>query len=481
MMRQLKGYLTIYVSLCMCVMISLCLVLIEGARRSTIRVEGELITDIAMESVLAEYHRELLNQYNLFYVDSSYGSEVPSHQNIGNRLEFYLRKNTVYGEELGLGFLYKDFLGMEFQDVQVEEVRLATDDNGYGFARQAIEAVKDDVGITYLEEVLNLIQKVEERELLDNDWEEKKDEVDSQIQSYDGKKIQLSEKEWTIVDVVSPTKIVDNMQAKGILWWVTPREEGISGQQVDLTQYVSERAQRGNLNQGNGERQEKLEVSERLLFQEYLLDYTGRYGAEKEQGLLAYQTEYLIEGENSDFANLAGVAGKICAVRQVANMAYLLSNTEKVELAKGAAMLLSTGLLIPEAEPLFEAAILLVWGYMESVYDTKALFSGEKIPLIKTDESWHYSLDCIWSEPGQEVARGEENGQTYDDYLRILLFFQKQETLIHRFMDVVEMDIRLTEGNESFRLDGCLDYLGMRSTIHSAYGYDFEIGRERGY
>ena len=481
MMRPLKGYLTVYVSLCMCVMISLCLVLIEGARRSTIRVEGELITDIAMESVLAEYHRELFYQYNLFYMDSSYGTAEPSYHKVGNRLEFYLRKNTVYGEELELGFLYKDFLGMEFQDVQVEKVRLATDDNGYGFARRAIEAVKDDVGIAYLEEVLKLVQKVEERELLDNGWEEKKDEVDSQIQSYDGKKIQLSEKEWTIVDVGSPTKIVDNMQGKGILWWVIPGDVGISGQQVDLTQYVSERAQRGSLNQGNGERQENLETLERLLFQEYLLDYTGRYGAEKEQGLLAYQTEYLIEGENSDSENLAGVAGKICAVRQVANMAYLLSNAEKVELAKGAAMLLSTGLLIPEAEPLFETAILLVWGYMESVYDTKALFSGKKIPLIKTDESWHYGLDSIWSEPELEAAQGEESGQTYEDYLRIFMFFQKQETLIHRFMDVVEMDIRLTEGNESFRLDGCLDYLGMSSMIHSAYGYDFEISRERGY
>ena len=50
-----------------------------------------------------------------------------------------------------------------------------------------------------------------------------------------------------------------------------------------------------------------------------------------------------------------------------------------------------------------------------------------------------------------------------------------------RFMDVVEMDIRLTEGNENFRLDGCLDYLGMQGVIHSAYGYDFEISRARGY
>lgn len=481
MMRCLKGYLTIYVSLCMCVMISLCLVLIEGARRSTIRMEGELITDIALESVLAEYHRELLNQYNLFYLDSAYGRGVPSYHNVSSRLEYYLDKNTVYAQEIGLSFLYRDFLRMEFQNVQMETVRLATDDYGYGLARQAVEAVKDDIGISYLETVWDLIQKVEVEGFLENSWEAEKNAVDSQIQSYDGRQVQISEKEWVTVDVASPTKIVDNMQAKGILWWVIPGDRGISGQQVDLSQYVSARASDGSLNEGNGERQEKLDVSERLLFQEYLLRYSGRYGQEKEQGLLSYQTEYLIEGEASDEKNLAGVAGKICAIRQVANMAYLLSNPEKVDLAKAAATIMSAALLIPEAQPLFEGAILLVWGYMESVYDTKALLSGGRIPLIKTDESWHYSLDSIWNEPEDEEVSGEETGQTYEDYLRIFLFLQKQEILIGRFMNVVEMDIRLTEGNESFRMDGCIDYVGMSAVIHSGYGYDFEISRERGY
>lgn len=481
MMRRFKGYLTIYMSLCMCVLISLCLVLIEGARRSTIRLEGELITDIAMESVFAEYHRELLNQYNLFYVDSSYGSEAPSLKKLEERLKYYLRKNTVYEDELGLDFLYRDFLGMELRDVQVEEVQLATDNYGYGLARQAVAAVKDDMGISYLEEVWDFIQKVESERLLENDWGDRKNEIDSQIQSYDGKKVQISEREWTFVDVVSPTKVVDNMQAGGILKWVTSGEGGISGQQVDLSQYVSARRSAGMLNRGNVQEQEEPELWERLFFQEYLLRYTGRYGAEKELGLLAYQTEYLIEGSASDEKNLAGVAGSICGIRQVANMAYLLSDAEKVGLAKGAATLLAAGLFIPEAQPLLETAMLLVWGYMESVYDTKVLMAGRKIPLLKTDESWHYGLDCIWSEPGQESVEGEEVGQSYEDYLRVLLFLQKQEILIGRFMDVVEMDIRLTEGNKSFRLDGCLDYFGMHGVIRSAYGYEFEISRAHGY
>ncbi len=478
MKSRVGGYITLYVSLCMSVLIPLCMVLIEGARRSTICMEGEIVADIAMESVLAEYHRELLKQYNLFYVDSSYGSDMPDYENVVNRLSYYLDKNTGYGEELVLDMVYRDFLAMEFQEVDMTAARLATDDMGYGLARQAIEAVKDDLGIAYLEKVLGWIQGVQTGGYLEGDWEKKKDELQKQMQEYGNKEISLSEEEWVAFDVVSPTKIVDNMQAKGILWWVISEEKQISGQTIDRSQYVSGR---NELNQGNGERQEKLGTMERLLFQEYLLRYTGRYGQEKEDGLLAYQTEYLIEGAAADGENLAAVAGKICGIRLVANTAYLLSDGEKRTLIDGVAALLSAALLMPEAEPVIDGAITLAWAYLESVYDTKVLLSGGKVPLTKEAATWHYGLSSIWQEPAKEEVEGLSEGQTYEDYLRVFLFLQNQDTLIARFMDVVEMDIRLTDGNESFRLDGCMDYVGFRAKIHSAYGYDFEISRERGY
>ena len=73
--RRAKGYLTIYLSLTLMIMLSLCLTLIDGTRRSCVRLEAECITDAAVYSVMAEYHRELFRQYNLFYIDSSYGTE----------------------------------------------------------------------------------------------------------------------------------------------------------------------------------------------------------------------------------------------------------------------------------------------------------------------------------------------------------------------------------------------------------------------
>ena len=63
-----QGYLTLYMALVLSVILSLCMTMIEGARRSAMRMEAEVITDSAMRSVLAEYHRELMRQYNIFAI-----------------------------------------------------------------------------------------------------------------------------------------------------------------------------------------------------------------------------------------------------------------------------------------------------------------------------------------------------------------------------------------------------------------------------
>jgi len=60
------GYLTVYMTITLGVILTLCLTMIEGARRSAMRMEAELVTDTAMRSLLAEYNRELMRQYNIF-------------------------------------------------------------------------------------------------------------------------------------------------------------------------------------------------------------------------------------------------------------------------------------------------------------------------------------------------------------------------------------------------------------------------------
>lgn len=76
--KETEAYLTVYAALSLTALISLFLVLLEGVRFNTIQTEAAIITDIAADSILAEYHREMLNQYGMFWVDTSYGTARPS-------------------------------------------------------------------------------------------------------------------------------------------------------------------------------------------------------------------------------------------------------------------------------------------------------------------------------------------------------------------------------------------------------------------
>ena len=68
---QKEGYITVYLSLSLLVMLSLIFTLIEGIRMQTIRFQTECVMDIGLNSIFAEYHRELLDQYDLFAIDTT--------------------------------------------------------------------------------------------------------------------------------------------------------------------------------------------------------------------------------------------------------------------------------------------------------------------------------------------------------------------------------------------------------------------------
>ena len=76
MQTKYNAYLTVYLSLIFGIVLSLLFVLIEGAATGAIRAQAELVADLGIDSVFAEYNRELLEQYRLFFIDSSYGAKM---------------------------------------------------------------------------------------------------------------------------------------------------------------------------------------------------------------------------------------------------------------------------------------------------------------------------------------------------------------------------------------------------------------------
>ena len=469
--RPYNAYLTVYLALCLAVIMSLCLTLIEGVRRNGARLEVEIVTDIGLQSIMAEYHRELMKQYNLFAIDASYGTALCSKANTDTHLQTYLKKNLDYQDVFLSDFLYRDFLGLELEGAEVQKISILTDRGGAVFRRCAADAIKADVGLDLLEELQSWMQTIEVNGLEEGTEETQKQEYDEQIEEYEN------------TDIVNPTGVLENKKKLGILRLVIDDESSLSQNQISLQNLISSRMQQGQVNRGNMEYDtltETEQIVEKFVFQEYLLKYMGRYGQTREEGTLQYQIEYLIAGKDSDMDNLRSVANRLCVLREAANAVYLLSNETKRGEIRIVAQLVCSLALVPELIPILEGTILLAWAYAESIYDVKSLLAGGKIPLIKDDNSWHYSLSSALEGSIQDRDQNG-SGLTYQDYMRIFMMFTDTDTITARAMDMVEADIRRTAGNNAFRLDGCYEALEACVTIKSSYGFQYEITRQKSY
>ena len=482
-----SAYVTVYLTLCLAVLLSLCLALIDGVRRNGARMEAECIADIGLYSIMAEYHRELLTQYNLFAIDSSYGTAQCGKANTASHLRKYITKNLSYEDILLSDFFYRDFLSLELKQAELTKGQILTDYGGTVFRRCAAEAVKDDVGLGLLQELREWTEVVEVNGLEEGKEEEKKQELDGKIgewaEAYNGTEVETEEGEIETLEIANPTSALEAKKSLGILRLVIGEEDRLSQNRIQAGNLVMSRMERGQINRGNIECEELDDggrLVEKFAFQEYLLRYMGRYGDEREGDALRYQIEYLVAGKESDVENLRSVANRLCLLREAANAMYLLSDTKKRQQIEFAAGLVCTLVMLPELTPLLEGAILLGWAYAESVYDVKSLLAGGKVPLLKDENSWHYSLGSALAGSLQDETQ-DGDGLDYKDYLRIFMMIADTDTLTARAMNMVEADIRETPGNAGFRLDGCYAVVEACVRIGSAYGYEYEIIRQSSY
>lgn len=482
--RPDNAYLTVCIALCTAVLLSLCLILVDGVRRNCGRLETECVTEIGLQSILAEYHRELMRQYNLFAIDASYGTASCSKANTEAHLRMYLEKNLDYDDIFLSRYLYGDFLGLALKTAELSKVSILTDDSGAVFRRCASEAMQADVGLELFRQLQGWLQVVEVNGLEDGGQEEEKQRLDQEIEKYDGMEVEIEEDEWDILDIVNPTYALEEKKRMGLLRLVVEDEAELSPKALNEESLIRRRLESGRVNRGNialkslsGAEQ----LLERFLFQEYLLKYMGRYGKENEEDTLRYQVEYLIGGKKSDVENLRSMVNRLCLVREAANAIYLRSDQKKYNEIKTVASLVCTLIFLPELTSLLEGAIILGWAFAESIYDVRSLLAGGRIPLIKDEDSWHYGLTSALKGELEDADKGG-SGLSYEDYLRIFMMLTGKENITLRAMNMVEADIRSTPGNSAFRLDGCYVEIEAHMQFDSTrYGYVYEIARRKKY
>lgn len=471
-----NGYLTIFLALSLSVILSLCFTLIEGARTNGARFMAENALDIGMDSILAEYHRELLEQYDVFFIDASYGTNLPSVGKVIEHLENYVMKNLSI-QDVRPKMRRLDLYGLSVQSMEIGELSIATDEFGKVFRKQAIQYMKDRYGLNIPSRVSKWSTQVEEYELNSPNLTRQRQKTDSKIQKMDGVEMQVDENETVKIDIENPSDSVNYQRNKGILLLAMRDTDQLSNAAIVKSNTLSQRS----VIQGVGpveEKREKDSVSDRILFDEYIFEKSSYYGEELEKSHMKYQIEYLLSGKDNDLDNLKSVATRLFLLREAANTAYLLGDSGKRALITSLAATISAVTLLPELQTLLEYSILFSWAFIETIYDVRSLFDDGKVPIVKTDDTWHTDLDLIFSGSLEGDDSKSTEGLSYEEYLRIFLSLTDLDTKTIRFLDMVEADIKKTDGNSNFRIDGCLDGMRIEANFVSRYGNAFILQRK---
>ncbi len=456
-----KGSITVFFALVLSVMIVLIFASIESVKMMCARTQIANGADVGMYSLFAQYDPDLLERYDLFYLDASYGADA---------LQMCEAYRTV--EEYMEPILRQNYLDLTIASGGVTGFALATDCNGQPFRDQVTAYMKgasDSQGaqllVNALRENAKEIEKAQtvKRQAEMQQWMAYYEEE----MAWAGNESARAETELQEGEILeAPAALVENpidyireIQKIGILELVIANPVDVSDREVDMAQMVSQR----DLEQGMGALYPAPSESpqkEQALFQEYVMQNCGMYKKPADSGDLQYQAEYILGKSANDRENLEKAANRLLEIREGVNLSFLYADPEKRAQCAALAAEIADGFLVPPAAGVIEEALLLCWAFGESALEVKALFDGGRAPLAKTAQNWNLSLENLSGLLGElsiNLPVTDEPGMNYADYLRALLFLEPEDSKVMRSMDMIERNIRSQPGRENFRLDCCVE------------------------
>lgn len=460
MERRIKGEVTVFFTLIFVVFLSFINSMLFLASVQISKNQAKTSVNLAVNSVFAEYQRELLEEYDIFALEGSYESGNYSVSNITNRMSYY---------------------GAAGMKHEVKGIQYLTDDEGAAFYEQAVKSVLGKYGLPAGSG--NLSDNSKEQDLWKKQ-EEYTETYDRQESAAQAQTEQILEEQELDLGEENPFEFLKKWKKSGLLTLVLPKEQELSNKCIDLSEQVSQR----ELNQGYGEPRRSsgaglAGMSDRVLFGRYIADHFACFTSEEQDRVLQYEQEYLIAGKASDSENLEAVCRKILRMRLGANYLYLNTDESKKAEARAAAVLISGTAGIPALSEAVLQGILAAWAYAESISDVKCLLSGEKVSLVKTASEWKMDLEHIWNIGAEEFvpAIKSDKGLSYEQYLEMILFLKSINNVKMRSLDIVENNLRLMKGKSFFWADYCVSRIKFDTEARMERGITYSFDTEFGY
>lgn len=413
-----KGSVTIFLSLALILVIALVGSLLESARVS---VSREIALDnsyLAVQNLLAEYQRELWNDYHILFVDASELGGEEGSVKLGNS---YLSKMMPAGKG--------DYIGARADFTEIGFKENLTENNCYYFAKQAAAYMKYGAAGSIGKKMLNkanilkaaengtdtlkktLKAKVEaEKKLIELERQKKKlEEKADKVKNATDKVNKLpmvkakALSDMPLLGVVADVK-VDSLKVKpmkkseakkrykkyqknldnatgegmagGLLGVFLPSGKRVSKLKIKNTTWneiVTAEKEKTNL----------IDTGLLLMYaKEHFKNFLSVANENEKREALRYGIEYLIVGKDSDEANLSSIANRIFGIRTLVQYGYFLTRADKVAEAEAIAAAIAGALAMPAAIEIIKIGIIMGWAMDEAKNEVRTLLQGGEIPMF---------------------------------------------------------------------------------------------------
>lgn len=440
---KVKGSITIFLSLALLFVTALIGSLLESAR---VTVAGEIALDnsyLAEQNILAEYQRELWNDYHVFFVDASL---LNGEEGAVKLVNSYMDKMMPGGKG--------DYLGTTASFTSLSFKENMTENNCYFFAKQAAAYMKYGAAAGVGKKLINnanLIKTAEdgtdtlrkglkikveaEKKLIELEREKKKleekandikkgaenikeiigTEVHAQSKSgllgiEEAKRSESSNQIHTKM-VEKPKAMAKKIEVQDDTPKYTEKEvadakKKYKESQKNLDDATGDGSARGTLSffisgdkkiskrkisstawgEVQTEKEEKTDLVEKglliLYAKAHFKNFLSKTKEDDKKEALRYGLEYLIAGKESDEANLSSVANRIFGLRTIVWYGYFLTRKDKMAEAEAIAAAIASVLALPAAIEIIKYGIVMGWSMDEARKEVKSLLKGDDIPLL---------------------------------------------------------------------------------------------------
>ncbi len=445
-----SGEVTAYLSLIFILLVSFVGAILESASVQNAKNYRRADMNRGMECIFAEYQKELQEKYEIFALDGSYETGSYDESKLFDRLAYY---------------------GADDIKQEIIRIQFLTDNDCKAFYEQVTACMEHKYGLDRVKEYIGKADIWRQQEEGIKDFGRLETEKQKELSSL------LEQHNAELPKENNPIAHIDILKGTPLLTLVMPKDMQLSEKRISLSDMVSHR----KLNRGYGDFsdiQEEPKVTSLLFFGEYVMEHFSTVQNEEKTGAVDYEVEYILEGKESDKENLEAVVKKLLMLRFVPNYAFLQTDSAKKAEAEALAAALCTLFAVPEIIEAAAQMILLAWAYGEAIVDIRSLLKGNKVPLLKSKESWQLQLSSLLTlgtEEDKDDGMDTEGGLLYKEYLRMLLFLKEQEQIGARTLDVIEQNLRMQYGQKFFHADQCISKLELLSKCSLRRGVSYRF------